>query len=136
MLVSRLGRRHILDFMATLGGAPLFNDGVVWDTTLDLVRYMQAANDFAAQDADLGGLLMSDLTHPKSTDRIRSGTPAVIVVAHKIGNLLGVVNNVGLVRAPAGDYYLALMSSGVPDDETGAGVEEHVAQMVCEAIGR
>ena len=136
MLVSRLGRQHILDFMATLGGSPLFKDGVVWDTTQDLVRYMRAANDFAGHDADLGGLLMSDLTHTESTDRIRAGTPDEIVVAHKIGNLLGVVNDVGLVRAPAGDYYLALMSTGVPNDEAGAAVEEHVAQMVYEAIGR
>jgi beta-lactamase class A len=135
MLVSRLGRQHVLDYMTSLGGAPVYQDGNPWDTPRDLVRYMRAAQDFSGEDADLGGRLASDLTHTESVDRIRAGTPAAVIVAHKIGNLLGTVNDVGLVKAPAGDYYLAMMSSGVPSDEAGAAVEQHVAQMVYEAIG-
>jgi beta-lactamase class A len=135
MLTSRLGRQHVLDFMAGLGGSAFYREGNPWDTPSDLVRYLRAANDFARQDADLGGRLMSDLTHTEFPDRIRAGTPAGVVVAHKTGNLIGVVNDVALVKAPAGDYYLALMSSGVLNDEAGAVVEKRVAQMVYQAIG-
>ena len=78
---------------------------------------------------------MDDLIHAWTNDRIRAGTPSEVVVAHKTGNLIGVVNDVGLVEAPAGDYYLAIMGHGVPDDETGGAVEARVAEMVYEAIG-
>ena len=135
MLTSRLGRQHVLDFMAGLGGSAVYREGNPWATPSDLVLYMRAASDFARQDAKLGGRFMSDLTHTEFTDRIRAGTPASVVVAHKIGNLIGVVNDVALVKAPAGDYYLAMMSSGVPSDEAGAAVEKRVAAMVYEAIG-
>ena len=135
MLTARLGRQNVLDYMALLGGTPEYRDKNPWDTPRDLVLYMRAAVEFERVDAELGGLLMEDMINAWTNDRIRAGTPSEVVVAHKTGNLLGVVNDVGLVEAPAGDYYLAIMSSGVPDDETGGAVEQRVAEMVYEAIG-
>lgn len=36
-------------------------------------------------------------------------------VAHKTGSLKGIRNDVGVVYAPAGPYFIALMSKGSPD---------------------
>jgi len=133
ILFNRLGSDNITNFMKSLGGAAVYNE-TPWATPNELALYMQSAADFAVQNPELGNLLIDDLKNTIFNDRIRAGTPSNIAVAHKIGNLGGVVNDVAIVYAPKGPYILAIMSKEVPDDVAAAKTEAELAKMVYEAL--
>lgn len=89
--------------MQSLGGTAVYQ-GTYWGTPNDLVLYMRAVEEFATQNPELGNLLLDDLKNTIFDDRIRAGTPENIAVAHKIGNLTGVINDVGIVYSSKGPY--------------------------------
>lgn len=51
----------------------------------------------------------------KINDRLPAELPRGTPVAHKTGNLLGVVNDAGIVYGPRADFILVIMSSDVDD---------------------
>jgi beta-lactamase class A len=57
------------------------------------------------------------LERQQRNDMIGSGFPPDVRVAHKTGELNGIVHDVGVVYAPRGSYVLALLSDGVTDKE-------------------
>jgi beta-lactamase class A len=57
------------------------------------------------------------LERQQRNDMIGSGFPANVRVAHKTGELNGIVHDVGIVYAPRGSYVLALLSDKVSDKE-------------------
>ena len=135
MLRNRIGSTGTKVLARDLGGKLFYKDGTAWDSPAALARYMEAVVDFAVVEPELGPILLDDLRHTAFNDRIPAGTPPTVLVAHKIGNLDGVANDVALVQAPARSYVLALMSKGV-DTARAAFVEAEVARMVFDAVGR
>jgi len=135
ILVGKLGRENVSKFMQDLGGSGTPQAGTPQGTPKDLVTYMRAVYDFAETNPDLGNNLIEDLKNTIFQDRIRKGTPANVPVAHKIGNLGGVVNDVGIVYA-SNPYILAVMSKNVTNDDAAAAVVAHVSKLVWEAIGQ
>ncbi len=134
ILVGALGREGIFKFMQGISGRTLPDQGTPVDTPQNLVAYMKAAVEFAEVNPELGNLLLDDLKNTIFSDRIRAGTPPEVAVGHKVGNLAGTVNDVGIVFARK-PYILAVMSKNVSDDSSAAEVEAQVAKMVYESIG-
>lgn len=126
MLTDFLTREKLNESVKNLG---------LTGTTIDRDIYDFAAIDrghdnyITAKDA---GLLMKQLAReelPGSSeihtilerqqrnDMIGAGFPPDIRVAHKTGELNGIVHDVGIVYAPRGSYVLVLLSDGVTNKE-------------------
>ncbi len=134
MLLGKLGKENVINFMKRLGGSGGPVEGTPYGTPADLITYMKAVYDFAKVKPEYGKYLIDDLKNTIFPSRIRQGTPANVVVAHKIGSLEGVVNDVGIVYAPH-PYILAIMSKNVDEDEGEETVAE-VAKLVWESTGQ
>ncbi len=134
ILRDKVGRENILNYMQSLGGSAVYDD-TPWGTPNDLIIYMKAVDKFATAHPDVGKYLIDDLKNTLFNDRIRAGTPKQVPVAHKIGNLDGVRNDVGIVYAPKGRYILAITSKNVPDVTKAEKAEAEVAKIVYTAIG-
>lgn len=59
----------------------------------------------------------SILERQRRNDMIGSAAPEGVIVAHKTGELDGILHDVGVVYAPRGAYVLALLSDEVTDKE-------------------
>ena len=57
----------------------------------------------------------SVLERQQRNDMIGSGIPEDVKVAHKTGELTGILHDVGIVYAPRGSYVLAMLSQNVAD---------------------
>jgi len=69
------------------------------------------------------------LSHTAWNDRIPAGVPASVTVAHKIGNQVNVVNDVGIVYLPGRPYVLSIFSADVNEDQA-VGVEQAISRTV------
>ncbi|HWI55272.1 MAG TPA: serine hydrolase [Desulfobacteria bacterium] len=134
ILIKNLGRDNINQFMKSLGGTGIPPEGTPYGTPHDLAIYMKATQALALTNPSLGGTIIEDLQNTVFNDRIRAGIPGNIAVAHKIGNLGGVVNDIGLVQGQQ-PYILAVMSRNIPDDRVAADVIKQAAKLTWEVLG-
>jgi beta-lactamase class A len=70
-------------------------------------------------DADASAEMLALLTRQQINDRLPALLPADAVVAHKTGNLPGVVHDAGVVYTPSGPLIVVTLSDAV-DDEAAA----------------
>lgn len=118
MLLRRLGKDNLADFMRGLGGKTVFPGGQNLSTARDMGVYMEAVMDFARRQPDLGNRLLDDLAHSIWHFGLPGELPARLVVAHKEGDVIGVADDVGVVlgRRP---FILSVLSEGVDDTDQG-----------------
>lgn len=70
------------------------------------------------------------LERQQRNDMIGSGVPDNVRVAHKTGELNGILHDVGVVYAPRGVYVLALLSDQVADKDKGIQVWRNLSQEI------
>jgi hypothetical protein len=70
------------------------------------------------------------LSGQQVNDRFPALLPAGTRLAHKTGNLPGVVHDAGVIWTPAGPRILAALAEGVPDDGHAATVIQRLALLV------
>ena len=68
------------------------------------------------------------LERQRRNDMIGKGFPEDLKVAHKTGELNGILHDVGIVYAPKGSYVLVLLSDGVSDKQKGIEVFANLSQ--------
>jgi beta-lactamase class A len=68
-------------------------------------------------DADASAQMLALLKRQQINDRLPALLPAGAVVAHKTGNLPGVVHDAGVIYTPSGPLIVAALSDAVDDDE-------------------
>ncbi len=131
MLVRRFGPQNVYTYMQRLGGKVThFEAGVPGTTPREMAEYLRAATGSqAVGDKALREFLFGALSTTSFHTRIEAGLPDGVKVAHKIGTLPGVVNDVALVYAPGRQFILAAYSMEV-DEETAEAVIARVAEMV------
>ena len=81
--------------------------------------------------ADDARQMVDYLSHTAWNDRIPAGLPADITVAHKIGNQVNVVNDVGIIYLPGRPYVLSIFSADVSLPRAVA-VEQQISRTVYE----
>lgn len=101
-------RRRIFDFEAIDAG----RDNLT--SPADIARLL----DLIARDEVPGAAAMREiLAGQKRKDMIPAGLPPGTPVAHKTGELTGVLHDAGIVTSPGGDYIVVLMGQEFPDRE-------------------
>ncbi len=114
--------------------------------TLDLPHTRIRLDDLKTSPADMLRLLemiaLGEAVNPKASgemvrlmaqqrvnDRIPSLLPGGTIVAHKTGNLPGVVNDVGIVYGPSGPFVVAVLVDGTTDEAEATRAAADIALM-------
>ena len=111
MIIRLLGIDNIRRYMQELGGTVYYGSDHL-SCPYDLALYAEALYRFYQEEPEIAGPLIRDLQDTQWNDRINKFLPRDVKVSHKIGNYVGVCNDVGIVFA-AEPYVLAVMSDGV-----------------------
>lgn len=114
MLLRYVGRKNVKNYMRELGGK-VVNDNSNVSCPKDMALYLKEVYKLSESGDPLGKELMDNLTKTDFHDRIPALLPNNVKVAHKTGNLIGIVHDVGIVFADK-PYIIAVMSKGVISD--------------------
>ena len=132
ILIRFLGIQNIKNYMQQVGGQVVV-DGQNVSSPRDMGLYMKLVYEFYENNGTLGNKLMNDfLNTALYNDRLPALLPQSVKVAHKIGNGVGVINDVGIVFADK-PYIVAVMSKGVNEDEAPA-VIANISKMIYDSV--
>ena len=148
LLIERLGVENIRSTVAKLGAGGMkvlrgvedqkaFDKGLNNTTTaralmvlLERIAKGQAVNRKA--DAEMVGILKRQRELP---DGIRAGVPPDIAVAHKTGNITGVLHDAAIVYGPH-PYVLVVLVHGPDDDKKTAALIAAISREVWTDVDR
>lgn len=118
ILLSKLGRSQVKDFMRSLG-AEAVDDRRNITSPKDMALVMEALVLFADEYPTEGGLLLEYMRRSTFRDGIPSAVPPTVPVANKIGFWpdSGTYNDVAYVEHLLRPYILAIYSAGTPGKE-------------------
>ncbi|RCX17941.1 beta-lactamase class A [Anaerobacterium chartisolvens] len=114
MLIRKLDRQNYKDYMKQSGGVVVTEKNESCPS--DMALYMKAIYDFYNENPDVGGELIDSLQSTIYNDRIPKLLPKAVKVAHKVGNQLGALHDIGLVFADR-PYVIAIMSKNINEEE-------------------
>lgn len=115
MLIRLVGLKNLKDYMKDLGGL-VVSDNENISCPKDMALYMKLTYEFCNNTQIPGNELMGYFTNTEFSDRIPELLPKGLKVAHKIGNQIGYVHDVGIVFTDK-PYVLAIMSKDVDEKE-------------------
>ncbi len=118
MLIRRFGWENVQAYMRSLGGTVTVTEsGRNATTPREMAAYMEALyTGTAITNPELRRSLLDHLSNTAFQDRIAGGLPAGVPVAHKIGALDGVVNDIGLVMLPEHPFIISIFSLDVGEE--------------------
>lgn len=132
MLIRFLGMQNIKDYMRQVGGQVVVDNQNV-SSPRDMGLYMKLVYEFCENNGALGSELMNNfLNTTLYNDRLPALLPKSVMVAHKIGNEVGVINDIGIVFA-AKPYIVAVMSTGVNEEEAPT-VIANISKMIYDSV--
>jgi beta-lactamase class A len=102
-------------------------------TPRDVARFYGLLLDGEAVRRDASARMLKTLLRQRVDDRFPVLLPKGTRVAHKTGNLPGVVHDAGVVYAPAGPVVLVALAQDVPDECRAVGVLRRLAALVYAA---
>lgn len=112
MIKRKLGRETIINYMDSLGGRYLPIDKNI-TSPRDMKIYMEKVLELNVKHPEVIGEFIHNLKHTEFNDRINKLLPPDIEVAHKIGNQVNVLNDVGIVYHPSNPYIITILSEHV-----------------------
>ncbi|NPV91368.1 MAG: serine hydrolase [Firmicutes bacterium] len=131
MLIRRLGADNLRQYMRQVGGV-VVRDGENVSCPSDMGLYLRLIYEFDLKEGELGKRLMNSFLNTEFNDELPALLPKNVKVAHKIGNQVGVVNDVGIVFTSS-PYILAVMSKDVSEDEART-VIATISKMVYDCV--
>jgi len=129
ILLDRLGKDNIKEYMRSLGGQIVENDQNI-TCPYDLAVYMQEVLHLAEQPA--GEKLLNNLFDNKLKDRIPAPLPPEIQVANKIGTWppTNTYNDTAYIAHPEKPYILIVTSKNTPGYSEAQGVIQSLSKLV------
>jgi beta-lactamase class A len=99
-------------------------------TPANMAKFLQLLLDGEVVSGVVSNQLLELLFDQQIIDRIPALLPDDVQVAHKTGNLIGIVHDVGVIMTDDGPVILVAMSEGVPDEEHATMVIQTIAAFV------
>ena len=115
MLLRLLERPNVKNYMRELGGTVVDDEKNV-SCPRDMALYMKKVDDFCKENSVLGKELMGYFENTAFNDRIPKLLPKNVKVAHKIGNQVRALHDVGIVYGSK-PYILSVMSKNINETE-------------------
>ncbi|MGE5528120.1 MAG: serine hydrolase, partial [Patescibacteria group bacterium] len=119
MLMRYLGKNNLIRYMRSMGAQTVYPNGENKSSPRDMALYVEAVINYAKKRPD-GRRLLDDMANPIWHVGLPGKLPENITVAHKEGDLTGVADDIGVVYGSR-PYILAVMSTGVPNEDVGFG---------------
>ncbi|NLL04884.1 MAG: serine hydrolase [Clostridiaceae bacterium] len=132
MLLRYFGKKDLKDYMRTLGGI-VVDDNKNVSCPKDMAMYLKNIYEFCNDNDELGAELKYNLTNTIYNDRLPRLLPKEVKVAHKVGDQIGAVHDVGIIYAD-NPYVLAVMSKGVISDEEAHNVIAQISKKVFDYV--
>lgn len=132
MLLRYFGRKNLKDYMRSIGGT-VVDDKKNVSCPKDMALYMKAIYEFCNNNGELGKELKNNLCNTVYNDRLPKLLPKDVQVAHKVGNQIEAVHDVGIIYADK-PYVLTVMSKGVVSDEEANNAIAQISKMVYDAV--
>lgn len=129
MLIRYLGRENICSFREKIVNHPVPRDKNV-SSPKDMALYLQYLLDLSKKHPNEGQELLTYLKNTEYNDRIPVYLPKDVQVAHKIGNQVGAVHDVGIVFAKK-PFIISIMSKDVNESQANE-VIASITEMVYE----
>jgi beta-lactamase class A len=104
-------------------------------TPANMARFLQMLLDGEVVSGVVSNQLLELLFDQQIIDRIPALLPDDVQVAHKTGNLIGIVHDVGVIMTEEGPLILVAMSEGVPDEKHATQVIQTIAAVVFRDLG-
>ncbi len=127
ILFRYLGKNNVKNFMSQCGASIVEYESNI-TCARDMGLYMKLLYNFCKYNATVGNELLSDLTNTQFNDRIPAGIPKSITVAHKIGTLSNVINDVGIIFTDK-PYVLSVLSNNVTEKDAVSAIKT-ISEMV------
>ena len=110
MLLRRFGRENVYAYETRLGGRIVTRDNQNVSTPADMGLYLRALFNPQVTSRESRDLILKWMENTAFHDRLAAGLPEGVRVAHKIGTLDDVCNDVGVVFTPKHTYIISVMS--------------------------
>lgn len=127
MLIRRLGWDEFHDFEEVIVGHQENRIDNI-SNPKDMALYLKYLINFAKEHPKEGNTLIDYMENTIFNDRIPLYLPENIKVAHKIGNQVGAVHDVGIVYTDK-PYIICIMSQDVNEDDANE-VVAHISKMI------
>ncbi|HOQ37873.1 MAG TPA: serine hydrolase [Acetivibrio sp.] len=132
MLLRRVGKDNVKDYMRELGGQVVdYNKNVTCPK--DMALYLKKAYELYEKKDKYANELIKNMIETNFHDRLTVLLSKDVKVAHKTGNLIGVVHDVGIVFAKR-PYIIVVMSKDVVSDEAANNAIARISKMVYDYI--
>ena len=95
-----------------------WRDEMPSSTPNEIYRFFEMVYKKQLVDEDASDEMMYLLRHQQVDDRLSVNLPDGVVMAHKTGNLSGVINDVGIIFGPKTDLYVGVMTQGADYEQT------------------
>lgn len=134
MLLRRFGRENVYAFETRLGGRVVTQDNQNVSTAADMGLYLRELFNPQVTAPASREMLLQWMENTAFHDRLEAGLPAGVRVAHKIGTLDNVCNDVGVVFTPKHTYIISVMSADNGEDYS-ADVIAGISQLMYHDTG-
>lgn len=127
ILFRYLGKNNVKNFMSQCGAKIVEYENNM-TCAADMGLYMRLTYDFCRYNAGVAMELLVNLTNTQFNDRIPAGVSKSIKVAHKIGTLSNVINDVGIIFTDK-PYVLSVLSNNVTEKDAVSAIKT-ISEMV------
>ncbi|HUY98708.1 MAG TPA: serine hydrolase [Thermomicrobiaceae bacterium] len=110
------------------------DDALNVTTASDMARFYELLLQGKVVSAQASAEMLDMLSQQQINDRIPAGLPAGTKVAHKTGNLVGVVHDVGIIYAPKGPIVVVLLSDNVGDEGLVDDMMRQIGRLAYDAL--
>lgn len=118
MILRKVGKENLANFMCSLGGKTVFPDGWNITTAEDMGMYVEAVLEFNEKNPEMGQQLLYDMAHSIYNVGLNGRIDKSVMVSHKEGDVTGVANDAGIVFAEH-PYILVVLTKNVDDIDRG-----------------
>ncbi|OPZ84492.1 MAG: Extended-spectrum beta-lactamase PER-1 precursor [Firmicutes bacterium ADurb.Bin419] len=132
MLLRYFGRKTLKKYMRAIGGT-VVDDNKNVSCPKDMAVYLKKIYEFCNSNGQLGEELKHNLCNTMFNDRLPKLLPEEVEIAHKVGNQIGAVHDVGIIYTEK-PYILAVMSNDVVSDEESNNVIAEISKKVYDVV--
>ena len=148
-VIELVGAKNVMNTMRELGANHIqvlrgVEDGKAFEkglnnttTAFDLLVIFEAMAKGKAVSPGASQQMIDILLHQQFNKMIPARLPTTVKVAHKTGNITGVLHDSGIVFLPNGhSYVLVLLSKNIDNEETATNLLAGISEMVYKYVSR
>jgi len=148
-VIELVGAKNVMNTMRELGANHIqvlrgVEDGKAFEkglnnttTAFDLLVIFEAMAKGKAVSPGASQQMIDILLHLQFNKMIPARLPTTVKVAHKTGNITGVLHDSGIVFLPNGhSYVLVLLSKNIDNEETATNLLAGISEMVYKYVSR